>query len=299
MADYGRPVEFGFFPVPEVERLERLVADVRYADSAGLDLVGIQDHPYQRRYLDTFTLIPWLGGHTHHVRFFPDVANLPLRPPAVLAKAAATVDVLTGGRFELGLGAGAFWEAVEAYGGPRRSPAEAVAALEEAITIIRLMWSAERSARFAGTHYQVQGAKPGPLPAHQIGIWLGAAKPRMLALCGRVADGRIPSSGWAPPARLASYHAQIDAAALAVGRAPRDIRRAYNINGRISSGRSAGFLDGPVGQWIDELTALVLERGMDTFILWPSDDTNPEGQLRRFVEEVTPAVREAVSVARG
>ena len=76
------------------------------ADRAGLDLVGIQDHPYQRRFLDTWTLISTLVPVTEHIRLFPDVANLPLRPPAMLAKAAASLDVLSAGRVEMGLGRG-------------------------------------------------------------------------------------------------------------------------------------------------------------------------------------------------
>ena len=81
---------------------------------------------------------------TERVRLFPAVANLPLRHPAMLAKEAATIDVLSGGRFELGLGAGAFWEGIEAFGGPRRSGPESVDALEEAIAILRACWSGER-----------------------------------------------------------------------------------------------------------------------------------------------------------
>jgi len=71
----------------------------------------------------TWTLLSMVAATTSRVGLFPDVANLPLRPPAVLAKAAASLDVLSGGRFELGLGAGGFWDAIEAFGGPRRSPA--------------------------------------------------------------------------------------------------------------------------------------------------------------------------------
>ncbi|HZB78639.1 MAG TPA: LLM class flavin-dependent oxidoreductase, partial [Actinomycetota bacterium] len=67
------------------------------ADEAGLDLIGIQDHPYQWRFHDTWTLIAYLAGRTSRVRFFPDVIDLPLRPPAILAKSAASLDVLTGG----------------------------------------------------------------------------------------------------------------------------------------------------------------------------------------------------------
>jgi alkanesulfonate monooxygenase SsuD/methylene tetrahydromethanopterin reductase-like flavin-dependent oxidoreductase (luciferase family) len=129
---YGRPLEFGISLVPnrsDVE-LERTLS--RRADELGLDLVGIQDHPYQWRYLDTFSLIGDLLARTERIRIFPDVANLPLRLPALLAKQATSLDVLSGGRFELGLGAGAFWEAVAAMGGPVRSPGEAIDALEEA-----------------------------------------------------------------------------------------------------------------------------------------------------------------------
>jgi alkanesulfonate monooxygenase SsuD/methylene tetrahydromethanopterin reductase-like flavin-dependent oxidoreductase (luciferase family) len=87
------------------------------ADELGLDLIGIQDHPYQWRFLDTWSLIGDLLARTERIRFFPDVANLPLRGPAMMAKQAASLDVLAGGRFELGLGAGAFWEAIGAAGG--------------------------------------------------------------------------------------------------------------------------------------------------------------------------------------
>src|SRR3954451_4834588 len=186
-------VEFGIFPVPNAEEAQAIEEQVVAADRAGLDLVGIQDHPYQRRFLDTWALITFLAARTQTIRFFPDVATLPLRPPAVMAKAAASIDLLSGGRFELGLGAGAFWEGIGAMGGPVRSGPESVDALEEAIEVIRLMWSEERSARLEGRHYRLDGVHPGPQPAHPIGIWLGAYGPRMVRLVGRKADGWIPS----------------------------------------------------------------------------------------------------------
>jgi alkanesulfonate monooxygenase SsuD/methylene tetrahydromethanopterin reductase-like flavin-dependent oxidoreductase (luciferase family) len=289
MSDYGRAVEFGFFPAPNADDHPALVEQVRIADETGLDLIGIQDHPYQRRFLDTFSLITDLAARTERVRFFPDVANLPLRNPAVMAKAAASIDRMSGGRFELGLGAGSFWDAIEGMGGPRRSPADAVESLAEAIQIIRLMWSGERGLRFEGRHYRIKGIHSGPVPAHDIGIWVGAAGPRMMRLIGRLADGWVPSSGWAPPERLPEFHERIDASADAAGRKPSDIRRIYNLAGAITDGRRGDYLEGPVSYWVEELTRLAVELGMDAFGLWPS--TEPTAQLRRFAEEVAPAVR--------
>jgi len=296
VADAGLPVRFGWFLVPEAADPAGLLQEARLAERADFDLIGIQDHPYQRRYLDTFSLLGALAAATERIGLFPDVANLPLRHPVMLAKAAASLDLLSGGRFELGLGAGAFWDAVAAMGGPRRSPGEAVEALEEAIGLLRRCWSGERSIRFEGAHYRVVGMKPGPVPAHPVGIWVGAYGPRMLALIGRLADGWVPSSSYFPPERLGDAKARIDDAAAAAGRDPAAIRRLYNVSGRIGPG-GGGFLDGPAAQWVEQLLPLVTETGIDTFVLWPSE--SPASQLERFAAEVAPALREAVAAHRG
>ena len=128
------------------------------------------------------------------MRIAPNVANLPLRPPVVLARSVASLDILSGGRVELGLGAGAFWDAIAAVGGPRLTPGQAVDALAEAIEVIRASWDVGAGRiRHEGEHYRVVGAHPGPAPAHDVEIWLGAYKPRMLALTGAKADGWLPS----------------------------------------------------------------------------------------------------------
>ena len=295
MVDAGLPVSFGWFLVPDAADPRGLVDQARAAERIGFDLIGIQDHPYQRRYLDTFTLLAALAAATERVGLFPDVANLPLRHPAMLAKAAASIDLLSGGRFELGLGAGAFWDAVAAMGGPRRTPGQAVEALEEAIALLRLLWSDQRSVRFTGQHYRVAGVRPGPAPAHPIRIWVGAYGPRMQALIGRLADGWVPSSSYLPPERLPAAQARIDDAAAAAGRDPAAIRRLYNVSGRIGPG-GGGFLDGPATQWVEQLLPLVTEAGLDTFVLWPSEE--PSAQLERFAAEVAPALREAVAAHR-
>jgi alkanesulfonate monooxygenase SsuD/methylene tetrahydromethanopterin reductase-like flavin-dependent oxidoreductase (luciferase family) len=294
--DAGLPVRFGWFLVPNAADPSGLVAEAQLAERAGFDLVGIQDHPYQRRYFDTFMLLAALATATERIGLFPDVACLPLRHPAMLAKASVSIDLLSGGRFDLGLGAGAFWDAIVAMGGPRRTPGEAVDALEEAIAVLRLLWSDQRSVRFTGQHYRVAGVKPGPAPAHPIGIWVGAAGPRMLSLIGRVADGWVPSSPSLPPERLPAAQARIDDAAAAAGRDPASIRRLYNISGRIGPG-GGGFLDGPAGQWVEQLLPVVTEHGMDTLVLWPTEF--PARHLELFAAEVAPGLREAVAAHRG
>jgi alkanesulfonate monooxygenase SsuD/methylene tetrahydromethanopterin reductase-like flavin-dependent oxidoreductase (luciferase family) len=283
---------FGIFPTPVAEELDGVVEQVLAAERVGLDLVGIQDHPYQRRFLDTFSLIAFLAARTERIRFFPDVANLPLRPPAVMAKAAATIDLLSGGRFELGLGAGAMWEAVGAMGGPTRSGPESVDALEEAIEVIRLMWSGQRSVSFAGDHYRVDGLHPGPQPAHDIGIWIGAYGPRMMRVVGRLADGWIPSIPRLPLDEVPARQAAIDEAARAAGRDPAAIKRIANVNGVVTDGTATDFLDGPVDHWVSTLVSMVCEHRFDGFVLWPKED--PLGQIERFGSEVVPAVREAL-----
>jgi alkanesulfonate monooxygenase SsuD/methylene tetrahydromethanopterin reductase-like flavin-dependent oxidoreductase (luciferase family) len=295
VTDYGRDLEFGVSVEPLADPPDWATRVTTAADRAGLDLVGIQDHPYQRRFLDTWTLISTLVPITGRVRFFPDVANLPLRPPAMLAKAAASLDVLSGGRIEMGLGAGTFWDAVVGMGGPRRSPGEAVRSVEEAIQVMRLVWSEERSLRFEGEFYSLKGMRPGPHPVHDIGIWVGAYGPRMLNLIGRLADGWVPSYGYSPPERLPEMQGRIDEGASEAGREPEKIRRAYNLSGNIGEG-GEGPLEGSASKWVETLTGFALEHGMDTFIYWPSQDH--ERQTEVFANEVVPAVREAVQAGR-
>src|SRR5207247_10220395 len=97
-------------------------------------------------------------------------------------KGAASIDVLSGGRFELGLGAGGCWEAIKVMGGSVRTPGESVSAVEEAIQVTRRMWSGERNLKFEGRFYQLSGVNAGPKPAHARGLWCGAYRPGMLGI---------------------------------------------------------------------------------------------------------------------
>lgn len=276
-------VSFGYFLVPDAS--QPLLETAVLAESLGFEYVGIQDHPYQRRFADTIALSSAILTATSTLRVFPDVACLPLRPPGVLAKTAASLDVLSGGRFELGLGAGAFWDAIEGYGGVRRTPGAALAALGEAIEVIRLLWSGERGLRFEGDHYHLRGVHSGPLPAHDIGIWVGAYGPRALALTGRLADGWVPSINADVLRRLPELNERVDGAAVAAGRDPSAVRRVFNVGGAITDGVSEGYLAGPVSQWIDELSVLVTEHRADVLVFG-----GPPGQLRTFAEDVMPAL---------
>ncbi|MEV4452187.1 LLM class flavin-dependent oxidoreductase [Streptomyces mirabilis] len=262
------------------------------ADRDGLDLVTVQDHPYQLAFHDTWTLMAFLAARTERVTFVPTVANLPLRPPAMLAKAAASFDLLSGGRLQLGLGAGAFWEPIAAMGGPRRGKKESVDALVDAIDVIRAMWSGERTARAGGEYYRVAGVHPGPTPSRSLGIWLGAYGPRMLELTGSRADGWMPSLFSLGLDRLGEAVARIDDAAARAGRDPGAIRKVYNLNGLIEPA-SGGDFHGPVGQWVEQITQVCLEYGMNGFAYWPKRDHGR--QLSVFAHEVVPAVRKALA----
>jgi alkanesulfonate monooxygenase SsuD/methylene tetrahydromethanopterin reductase-like flavin-dependent oxidoreductase (luciferase family) len=291
----SRPLQVGISIIPATDSLERSRELVRVADHGRLALVGVQDHPYQHHFLDTWSLIPTLLAETKHISFFTDVASLPLRPPAVMAKAAASLDVLSGGRFELGLGGGAQPELIANFGGPRRTPGETVEAIDEAIDVIRLLWSEERSVSFEGHHYRLNDARPGPRPAHPISIWVGAFKPRMIRLVGRKADGWLPSLGVLTRDQLRAGNEQIDEAADTAGRDPRSIRRLINVQGLIGEkappsrselpvGYLAGEpLAGAAGWWVETIAGFA-EDGFDTIVFWPADPS--PNQVERLIAEV-------------
>jgi alkanesulfonate monooxygenase SsuD/methylene tetrahydromethanopterin reductase-like flavin-dependent oxidoreductase (luciferase family) len=295
MSDYRHNLLFGSFITPINQPPQQAVTLARLSERLGLDIVTFQDHPYQPEYLDTWTLLSYVAASTTSISIAPNVANLPLRLPSVLARSVASLDLLSGGRVELGLGAGGFWDAIAAFGGQRLTPRESVSALREAIEIIRGIWDvdAEHALKVEGERYRVIGAKRGPAPSHDIGIWLGAYKPAMLALTGAVADGWLPSLGYIEKMDLAEANSRIDEAAHLAGRNPGDIRRLLNVFGEFSP-RSSGMLQGPSTQWIEQLADLVLNDGISAFILGGDDP----GTLERFAEEVAPALRELVAAER-
>ncbi|WP_193604877.1 LLM class flavin-dependent oxidoreductase [Nocardioides dongkuii] len=280
MPDYGHPLRFGSFITPAAGSPQRPVELAVLSEELGYDLATFQDHPYQPSFLDTWTLMSYAAARTERIQLAGNVLNLPLRPPAVLAKSVASLDLLSGGRVALGLGAGGFWDAIEAYGGTRLTPGEAVDALAEAITVIRGVWDTSDRSVLAvdGAHHRVHGAKRGPAPAHDVPIWLGALKPRMLRLIGRAADGWLPSMPYLKPGDLERGMRVIDEAAREAGRDPAEVVRLLNIAPDTAA---------------DELVRLAVEDGVSTFIVMGDD----EGGLRRFAG-LFGEVRERVGEAR-
>ncbi|MBM9506566.1 LLM class flavin-dependent oxidoreductase [Actinacidiphila acididurans] len=296
MTDYGHDLVFGTLLEPPGDNPRRVVELAEFTEEAGLDLASLSDHPYWPERLDTMALLSVIVARTTRLRVLSNLANLPLRPPTTLARTAATLDILSGGRFELGIGTGTqhFWDAITAEGGPRRTAGESIEALDEAVRIVRALWAPGSDLRFHGKHYRLDGAKTGPAPAHDIGIWLGAYQPRLLRLTGRVADAWVPSSPFLPPEHLPAANRVIDDAATAAGRSPQAVRRAYNVEGEFGTG--TGFLQGPPRMWAEQLAHLALTEGISTFMLYRAEQPDA---IRRFGKEVAPAVRELVAQGRG
>ncbi|SEB87380.1 FAD/FMN-containing dehydrogenase [Nocardioides exalbidus] len=283
MPDYGHPLRFGSFLTPTAASPQRPVELTVLSEELGYDLATFQDHPYQPSFLDTWTLMSYAAARTDRIHLSGNVLNLPLRQPAVLAKSVASLDLLSGGRVALGLGAGGFWDAIEAYGGGRLTPGESVDALAEAIEVIRGIWATDDHSvlAVAGQHHHVRGAKRGPAPAHPVPIWLGALKPRMQRLIGRSADGWLPSLPYLQPGDLQRGMQVIDEAARGAGRDPAEITRLLNVGAEASA---------------DDLVRFAVEDGVSTFIVMGDD----EGGLRAFAglfAEVHERVAEARSAS--
>jgi alkanesulfonate monooxygenase SsuD/methylene tetrahydromethanopterin reductase-like flavin-dependent oxidoreductase (luciferase family) len=274
---------FGTFVTPTSKDPQRPVELARLSEDAGLDLVTYQDHPYQPAFLDTSTLLAYVAARTERIQLAANVTNTPLRPPAVLARAAASLDLLSGGRFVLSLGAGAFWEAIVAMGGRRLEPAAAVDALAESLAVIREIWDVEQrgGVRIDGKHHRVLGAKRGPAPAHPVPIWVGAYGPRMLRLIGRLADGWVVTLARLPGEEsLAGLNAVIDESAVAAGRSPAAIRRVLNIEPDVADP--------------ERLARLAVEHRVSGFILATDDETT----ISEFGNRTAPRTR-ALVAARG
>src|SRR5689334_6450585 len=117
----NNPLRFGLSLDPDAAHADDALRLAVAADEAGLDYLAVQAHPYQAGHLDSWTWLTHLAGRTRQIDFLTDVADLQLRPPAMLAKAALTFGRLRHGRLALGVGGGAFADGIASMGGTRRS----------------------------------------------------------------------------------------------------------------------------------------------------------------------------------
>ncbi|GAA0435823.1 N5,N10-methylene tetrahydromethanopterin reductase [Acrocarpospora corrugata] len=291
-----RDLTFGTFLFPKSSEGPALLSQARVAEELGYDLIGVPDHPNWGHYLDQWSLMSAIIGHTSRIEVFSAVSSLALRqPPAVLAKAALTLDALAPGRFHLGLGVGAE-PGIASIGGPQWTPGESVDRIREAIELTRVFWSGQSTGNYRGAYYQLTEASLPPAPSPGLDIWIGAIKPRLRRLTAHAADGWLPGMLSIDPDVIKPEVDHLDAEIRAAGRPPGSVRRIYNTIAEKLQPESDGLLIGPADQWIDQLTHVALEFGFDTFVF--GDRQTTVEHLHRFAEEVIPGVRADVAAAR-
>ena len=274
------------------------VATARRAEELGFDFVSASDHLHgERPAYEPWTMLSWIAAATSRIHVGTRVLAVPYRHPAVLAKMAETFDRLSGGRLILGMGGGFSDEEFRAFGLGERSPRDKVDGLEEAIRVIQGLWSRPQLT-FEGRMYRTEDAELSPKPERRIPIWLGTYGRRALALTGRLADGWIPSLGFAPPEQVPAMRERVLGAARDAGRQPEDVTCCYNLEVRVDEAAQArpSLVSGSAGAVAERLLGL-LQLGFDAVSLAPSGPGQDE-QIELLGREVLPAVRAATSHPR-
>jgi alkanesulfonate monooxygenase SsuD/methylene tetrahydromethanopterin reductase-like flavin-dependent oxidoreductase (luciferase family) len=295
-------VLFGLGLETGVHQVREMLGHARLADEAGLDVVGISDHPYFADRVDAYAALGFVLGATSNVAGAVIVTNLLSRPAPMLARTVTGLSTISRGRVALAMGASGMWEEIVALGVPRLSPAARIRALEEAIMVVRALSGGGDPVTFDGEFYHVTGLTPAAAATPP--IWVGVGGPKGLAVTGRHADGWIPPhvANWRSTT-VAESRPVIDEAAASVGRNPADVDTIYLVAGRITRDPLAETLDdegrwtgGGVAQWVEELTFAVLEHDAAAFIyLARPGDSISDTTLNLWAHEVVPAVREAVA----
>jgi len=286
------PLGFGINVNQSVTAGSDPLADARHAEALGFDIVMVSDHLVGRRpTLETWTVLTWLAAGTSRIGLGTNVLGLPYRNPAVTAKMAESLDRLSGGRLVLGLGAGGTDAEFRAFGLPVRPPREKIDAFEEALEVIRRLWT-DPSVTFDGRHYSLHEASLDPRPERRIPLWLGTYGPRALRLTGRIADGWIPSYPYAPPERWGEMRDLVRRAAEETGRDPSDIAFAYNVGVRIGEAGQTRrpIVSGTPAEVAEKLAGFVRD-GVTFINAWPVGDSRE--QAEQLAREVIPEVRDS------
>jgi F420-dependent oxidoreductase-like protein len=211
------------------------------ADALGYDSAWLFDHflpitgERSGPCFEGWTLLAALAAQTRRIHAGCLVTSAIYRNPAVLAKMGATLDVVTGGRLELGMGAGWFEAETLAYGMPFPPAGERLARLDEAIQVIRALWTQETS-DFAGQHYTLTGARCEPKPVQKPTptIWVGGQGEKVTL---RIVAGR--ADGWdMDMLPLDVYDRKLAVLAghcATAGRDPASVRRMIHFAGAIAA----------------------------------------------------------------
>ncbi|MGQ0840229.1 LLM class flavin-dependent oxidoreductase [Actinokineospora sp.] len=264
------------------------VAEAIAAEALGYDFVSASDHPVgAHASYETLSLLTWIAAHTSRIKVATRVLGAPFRRPAMLAKAAESLSRLSGGRLILGLGAGHSDDEIRALGGPALTPRDKIDGLAETIRILRGAWT-HPSYNQQGRIHTVDDLTLEPKPATPIPVWLGTFGPRALAVTGRLADGWIPSLGFAPPARIPDMLDRVRTAAATANRPADAVRPIYNVAVHVdaTAARTDDMVTGSPTDVLDQLRAFT-ELGFTGFNIVPETPDD----VRAFAEEVLPALR--------
>jgi probable F420-dependent oxidoreductase len=252
--------------------------------------------------LECWTALSALARDTHRLRLGTSVLCHSYRLPSVLAKMGATLDVISGGRLDLGLGAGWFEQEYRAYGIPFPRIGERIAQLEEGVEVIRRMWT-EPHPVFRGRHYAIDGAVCDPPPRQRPHppIWIGGEGDRVHRVAARAADG--VNVRWWGPSRIAGRGAYLDAACREFGRDPRALERSVTLllipdraaaraaatRERFTAIPAEGHVAGTPGECVAQIGRYV-EAGVRHF-LFAIPDVASSAALELAGRDVLPAVR--------
>ena len=284
-------LQFGLnVPASAADGADPVATAVR-AEQLGFDFVSTSDHPCGISPTnETWTMLCYVAAATSRIRIATRVLGTPYRHPPMIAKMAETLDRLSGGRLILGLGGGSADDEHRAFGLGVRSPRDKTTGLEEAVTIIRGLWT-EQTFSFDGRIYRTEAAELEPKPVRRIPIWLGTFAPRSLAITGRLADGWIPSYGYAPPDEVVVLRERVIRAATAAGRDPAEITCAYNIDVRVDerAHETPEVIAGPPEALAERLGEFA-DLGFSAFNFMLAVPDAAE-QAERLATEVIPALR--------
>lgn len=305
MANYGHGLQFGI-ELGATSEPEAAVDLTVLAERAGYDVVSFADDSGDGG-AEAWTLASWAAARTDRVVLAVTGVLVSTRPPSVLARAAASLDLLSGGRVALGLGSD-LAGGLETAGASSATAAGAVVgtaqpipALTDAVGVIRAMWdTATEQATYPGLYHQVTGAQPGPAVDRETPLWLGGTDPSLVELAAEAADALVldlDAAGGRPG--VAALNTALDAAAARHDRDPREIRRLVRIAGTgAHDGADTGVDTGTQSAaWAKELTELVLEHGVSTFLLRLDGGATDADLLTHFAEQVIPEVRSRVCQA--